>query len=243
MKRLAPRNANFSGSSCGELGAILKQKILTILKVLLRFFILKSLQFLAIRTTKVRISRYDGYIFLFLLFLPVTLWSLPCPNGNGILYKGDSIDEVVRQCGEPVSRNTNIRILYTFQDWTYYIAHRYDAGFSEVIVSFKNDVVSNIRVNDQYSVPVCRRTYFQFGQAVTVQTNCNSTYNIGTTALCGIVFGVGDSTARVAAICGLPAARTELGRYTFEVTELDYAGDDPQTIVFENGKLTDWRQK
>jgi hypothetical protein len=168
---------------------------------------------------------------------------LPCPNGNGILYKGDAIDEVIKQCGEPASRHSNKRILYTFQDWTYYIAHRYDAGFSEVVVSFKNGIVSNIHVNDHYWPPICRRTYFQYAQAITVQTNCDGAYTIGTTALCGSVFGIGDNTARVAAICGPPAARSELGSYTFEVTELNYEGDDPQTIVFENGKLTDWRQK
>ncbi|MEO8402819.1 MAG: DUF2845 domain-containing protein [Gammaproteobacteria bacterium] len=182
-------------------------------------------------------------LIFMLLLIPITLWALPCPNGGGILYKGDSIEEVIKQCGEPTTKRSNTYIFYMLQDWIYYIAHRYDSGFAQVIVSFKNGKVSKIHVTDYYyGVLICRRIVVQFGSAMTVQTSCNGAYDIGFTALCGAIFGIGDSTERVEAICGLPATKSNLDINKMETTELIYQGDDPQTIIFQNGKLSEWKQ-
>lgn len=181
------------------------------------------------------------YLLFILLLLPVTLWALPCPNGNGILYKGDSIDEVISQCGEPTTKRTSTRTLYTSQFWTYYISHQYNTGFSQMTIAFKNNLVSNIHIDDHFGLSICNRTVLQYGAVMTVQTSCDGSYDVASTLLCGYSFGLGESTDRVAYICGPPAAQTPLQSYTIEVTELVYTGDSEQTIVFENGKLTDWK--
>ena len=50
-----------------------------------------------------------------------------------------------------------------------------------------------------------------------------------------------DSKQVVESICGNPASQTNLQTDTEEVTELNYGGDQPQTIIFKNGKLSDWQ--
>jgi hypothetical protein len=75
---------------------------------------------------------------------------------------------------------------------------------------------------------------------MTVQTGCDSAYNVASTHLCGLAFGAGDDIAAVESICGQPVAQTKQD-YTFSETELTYGGDDSQTIVFQDGKLVDWK--
>lgn len=180
------------------------------------------------------------FLLSILLFIPTSIWAMPCPNGNGILYKGDSIDQVISQCGEPATKRTSTQTIYTTQNWTYYISHQYDPGFSQMIIAFKNNLVSNIHIDDHFWLPICRRTILQYGVVMTVQTGCDGSYDVASTLLCGNSFGVGDSTDRVTAICGFPAAETPLQSYTIEKTELVYTGESTQTIIFENGKLSDW---
>src|SRR5438094_527194 len=94
-------------------------------------------------------------LILVLLSLSTRVFALPCPNGSGVLYKGDALSEVIKECGEPLTQSTNTRTLYTLQEWTYYLRHAYDPGYSQLIVSFKNGIVMNIRVKDYFWTPIC----------------------------------------------------------------------------------------
>ncbi|RDI48072.1 DUF2845 domain-containing protein [Aquicella lusitana] len=183
------------------------------------------------------------FLLLSLLLISASLHALPCPNGRGILYKGDTVSEVLKQCGEPLEKRTTTRTIYTAEQWVYYRGHVFDRGFSQLIVSFKNDRVVSIYINDRYWLPVCRQAYIQLGNRLsTLQTSCgNWAYYTVNTNLCGGIFGIGDSTQRVAAVCGLPAERSPLETYTVEVTEFTYSGHDPQVIVFQDGRLIEWR--
>lgn len=179
----------------------------------------------------------------FLIFLvPTLLFALPCPNGNGILYKGDSIQEVLKECGEPLERHATKSEVYSLQEWIYDLPHAYDSGESQVDIIFENDLVSKIHITDIYPLFFCQSGALQVGQLTTIQTSCgNWVYDTSYTSLCGIGFGVGASTQFVESACGEPASHNYLQNQTIETTELIYGGDHPQTIVFQNGKLTDWQ--
>lgn len=183
-------------------------------------------------------------LILPLALISTVLFALPCPNGNGFLYKGDSLEDVLKQCGAPVTKKTDVLVLSTFQQWIYYRGHAYDNGFSQLIISFKNDRVSSIRINDHYNTwyPVCRQFAVQLGLVTTVETTCgDSSYLTLFTNLCSRGFGIGETNEIVKSICGQPASQTKLQSDTIETTELKYDGTEPQTIVFTNGKLVDWK--
>lgn len=174
--------------------------------------------------------------------MTTVVFALPCPNGSGILYKGDAVEEVIRQCGEPIEKKTVTKIVNSQQEWVYYRPHFFDEGFAQIIILFKNDRVSSIHITDRYPYTICRKSAVQVGLITTIQTSCGDwIYDTAYTNLCGIAFGVGDSANAVESVCGPPETRSILQTDTMEVTELTYGGDHPQTIVFYNGKLTEWK--
>ena len=184
-----------------------------------------------------------SFLILVLLVISTPLFCPTCPNGGGILYKGDSIDEVIKQCGEPTSKHIKVTTLLTVKQWVYTINHAYDRGYSRLVVVFKNDQVSTITIYEHYDWYSCHQTAIQLGTGITVQTSCGDfNYNTLSTNICGAPFGVGDSINIVQSICGDPADQTILQNNTTEETdELVYGGNNPQTIVFQDGKLTDFR--
>lgn len=181
------------------------------------------------------------FLLLFLLLMSKT-FALPCPNGGGILYRGDSIEEVIKECGEPTSRRNTSQIMSSSQQSLYYIPHQYDTGYSELAIYYNNDRVSNMRVFDHFPLYLCQNIAVQVGQMTTIQTSCGDTaYNTAYTTLCGWAIGIGDSLQRVEFICGPPSSKS-LQNNTIETTELTYSGGTrPQTIIFQNGRLLDWR--
>ena len=179
---------------------------------------------------------------LLLVIVSTDIFALPCPNGNGILYKGDSIDEVLRQCGEPFAKHTSTQTLYSQQSLSYYRAHRFDRGYSQINIYFRNDRVARITIDEHYPWPVCLSGFVAVGQVITFQRSCGDwVYDTLNTNLCGQLFGVTDSIQYVKSVCGVPAAQSNLEAYTVENTELTYGGNNPQTIIFQNGKLVDWK--
>lgn len=181
---------------------------------------------------------------LSLVLFPTLLFALPCPDGRGILYKGDSIESVLKQCGEPLTKKTQTRTLFTSQQWIYYRGHQFDDGYSQLVITFINDKVSAIRINDYYNnwFYYCRKFPIQIGVLTTIETTCgNSSYSASYTNLCRLGFGIGESSQIVYSVCGQPASQTNLQSHTEQTTELIYGGASQQTIVFENGKLVDWK--
>lgn len=184
------------------------------------------------------------YLIIISLLLSSSLFAMPCPNGRGIMYKGDSLEEVLKQCGPPTSKKTTKQTLLLQEQWIYNLAHAYDPGSTQLVVTFNNSYVSGILINERYSGPLifCRQFAVQPGLFTTVQTSCgNTSYNTPSTNVCGPAFGIGATQAYVASACGTPANKTVLQDNFTESTELFYGGSSRQTIIFQNGKLIDWR--
>ena len=183
-----------------------------------------------------------NYRIIGLSLLIGQLHALPCPNGQGILYKGDLIDEVVKQCGAPDAKNIVQRVRLTVDEAIYTRRNPYDPSVSQAIVLYRNDRVAQILIIDRFSLPICRKVAVQIGSVTTLQTSCGDmNYQVSNTNFCGTRFGIGDYRTYVDSICGLPATFTHLQTETQETTELIYQGRNPQTIIFENGKLMDWK--
>lgn len=163
---------------------------------------------------------------------------MPCPSGGGILYKGDSIEEVMKQCGKPIATKSNIQIISTFEQWTYYFPYPYNYGDVKLEFFFKNDAVSEIKITEHSVLYFCRSGAIQIGPVTTYQFSCGDwIYNTAYTKLCGQWINLGDNTQLVLAICGNPAEKnSQINK--IETTELIYPS---QTIIFQNGKLTEWR--
>lgn len=182
-------------------------------------------------------------LLLFLLIFYNLSFALPCPNGKGILYKGDSIEEVLKQCGEPNNKHSVTTTLYSLKRLIYYRPHPYNVGgHSQLIILFKNNKVSNIHINEHYTYYMCRQSAVQVGLVTTVQTSCGDwDYYAAATNLCGSVFSINDSLEQVLSLCGKPAEQSDLATNNLVQTEFTYKGSTPQTIIFQNGKLVDWK--
>lgn len=175
-----------------------------------------------------------------MFFLPLSALTLPCPNGKGILYKGNSLEEVIQECGEPLHKNTRIKTLHILEQWTYYIKHSYDPGYSVLVLSFTDGITTKIHIQDYFWTPVCRPVMIRFGAATTVQTGCINFYDPMFTDLCGSIFQIGATIQTVEAMCGYPAVQTK-NVYTIDETEFFYGKGIQETIIFQNGKLFDWK--
>lgn len=176
-------------------------------------------------------------------FISLSIFAYPCPNGGGIMYKGDSLEEVIKECGQPDAQNTKILNSYKLEEWLYIVSHPYDPGYSQIFVDLGNDAVTKIHINEYYTLYQCRKTLISAGGSVTSQISCgNNSYDIGWTNLCGGGgFGINDTAQKVLASCGEPASRQTLKKQVQDKTELIYGADRPTTLIFENGKLVDWQ--
>lgn len=179
-------------------------------------------------------------LFFFLTLIPTKLFALPCPNGSGILYKGDSIEEVIKQCGEPTSKQSIQKIVSTMEEWIYYRSHYFDAGYTQVGILFENGLVKSIRINEINPWPLCKQTLVQAGPSlVTTQLSCgNVSYNTGATNLCSYGITIGQTKEEVLSSCGNPQMITPLQNQIVNETEFSYGG---QGMIFQNGRLVEWR--
>lgn len=181
--------------------------------------------------------------FLLIGLWPAIAFSLPCPGGGGILYKGDTIAAVIQQCGEPQSKQTINKTTSSTKEWAYYKPHAYDQGSTQMVVIFNNDRVSNIRITERYPYYLCQQGIVQISSVfITTQLSCGDWVTYLTwTSFCGWTFQIGDNIQYVASICGQPASQSTVQLQSVEETRFFYGGDDPQTIIFQNGRLVDWQ--
>lgn len=186
---------------------------------------------------------FKFYLLASILLIPIAKsYALPCPNGEGVLYKGDSIESVIQQCGEPSAKRQIFKETFIVEEWVYYRGHAFDTGYSQVILLFNNNLVSSIRVYEVNPYLYCQLTLISPGPLITTQLSCgNFNYDTGSVNLCGTIISVGAPKSVVLAACGNPSYRIPLQTQSFERTEIRYDGNNPQAIIFENGRLIEWR--
>jgi hypothetical protein len=161
--------------------------------------------------------KYITSILLFLFSTQTFAWF--CPNNFNLIQAGDSIDQIKKQCGKPLSEKKSKQDPKVPQEWGFYVAVNppNPATVKMTVVFNENGIVNNITVTSM---------------------------SIASTSLCGGTISVGDTMQTVKAVCGTPPfvnkgqAPSGQDKAT-EVIELTYGGQSPNTLVFENGVLTE----
>jgi hypothetical protein len=158
----------------------------------------------------------------------------PCPSNFNLIHLGDSLDQVLKTCCAPTSKKIRQEETAAPQKWSYSITaptNPVDSvqGSVELVVIFdQTGTVTNITVN---------------AQSLTT-TNCGNisapSFDVSETN----TIKVGDTKKTVETICGKPqfiqrGIPQESQSAAPIVTELQYVGPPPVTLVFENGKLTE----
>lgn len=143
-----------------------------------------------------------------------------CPSGFNQMNFGDSIQQIMQQCGTPETQKTyRMADTHQPQEWNYYVKMDPTQPASvKMIVAFDgNKKVINITVNAQ---------------------------SLASTSLCGRTVSVGDVDKSVKAACGDPAFINQnktsgdaSNAPQTEITEFKYNTTPPITLIFENGKL------
>jgi hypothetical protein len=59
------------------------------------------------------------YLLLLWLLMPAAASAMSCPNNSSIIEKGDSIQEVVNRCGEPLGLNNYAHTVPVKNEWAY----------------------------------------------------------------------------------------------------------------------------
>jgi hypothetical protein len=161
---------------------------------------------------------------LLFALLPSISFAISCPNNGTIIQLGDSEQAILSACGMPISRHDFKKVINQNETWTYY-RHGIGATNIKIKLSFANDSLVNIK---------------------TETNNANNGHTIATNSasstVCGRIIAAGDKPNLVQAACGLPISRKVIEQTTIDVSELLFGNAaGPDVLVFEDGKLVDWR--
>jgi len=166
-----------------------------------------------------------AYPFLFLL-IPSVSFAWVCPNNFNQIVPGDTIDQVVKQCGKPQSKNVTEKTPMGPQEWQYFITPK------KSVLPAQNELSQVAGASVKLSVALIE------GKVINIAVQGSS---LSSTTLCGPTIKVGDSFKSVERNCGKPTfiQRQESERDTkpLEVIEYKYNTAPPNTLIFENGRL------
>ncbi len=166
---------------------------------------------------------------LFLLtsfFYTTGSFAMFCPNGFNQINEGDTIEQVQAQCGSPASAKRFVDERNQPQEWTYVLP----------IMPPPNTLGSN---------PGTQKITYDFVDGKLVNMT-NNGIGVGSSPACGTAnIQVGSSIDDVKNSCGKP---NEIQKTNMvgpsgqnpppnQITQWNYGGSTPATLVFENGKL------
>lgn len=157
-----------------------------------------------------------------LYVLATTTFAWVCPNNFNSIVEGDSIDQIIAQCGKPASSTTSQQPPNVPQQWQYYIPTQQ----------------SNGRITQQSPVENVKMTIaFVNDKVVDISTAQGGT--VSSTSLCGARIAIGDSSDTVKTNCGTAAfvQKQDTDAKDVEIVEYKYDTAPPNTLIFENGKL------
>ncbi len=140
-----------------------------------------------------------------------------CPSNFNQINIGDTIDQVLLQCGKPDIQNTKKVDAAGPQEWRYYVT-----------------LPSTVNGAQQASVQMA----IAFDQMKVINITVNA-MSLASTSLCGGTISVGDTMESVKGVCGNPVFvnKSDIGESKpTEVTEFKYNAS-PAKLIFENGKL------
>lgn len=157
----------------------------------------------------------------------------PCPSSFNLIHMGDPLAQVLKSCCAPAHKKTYKKEPPVPQDWVYSIPAPPNPGNAT-----QGSVILLVRFDDSgkiYSMNVNAQTL--------ESTNCSNTATVSFDVNTPNTIQVGDSMEKVKTICGKPKSiqkglPTEDNTVTPTITELQYAGPPPVTLIFENATLT-----
>lgn len=158
-----------------------------------------------------------SFITFSLLIFSAQTFAFFCPKGFNQIEIGYTIDQVIQQCGNPDSKNTEKTSVFQPQEWNYYVKpDPSQPGTLRMSVGFTGD---------------------QKVVNITVQGT-----SVVSTTICGNNIQLGDSADSVKAACNKPAFINQSqqppgGVSGPELTIFTYNGPPAMTLTFEGGKL------
>lgn len=150
-----------------------------------------------------------------------------CPTNFNQINFGDTMDQVQTACGKPDKEETKMVEAPGPQEWTYLIpqtvalsANQLGQGTLKTTVTFDKD-----------------------GKAINISVNG---LGVGASSICGGSIQLGDSRDAVKSVCGEPKFINKQNSPDAistqpppkKVTTYTYSTNPPQSLIFEDGKLT-----
>jgi hypothetical protein len=167
------------------------------------------------------------YLYLLLSVLsPATCLAFFCPTNFSQINTGDSIETVIATCGKPDSQTTKEEPPPSAQEWVYLVPQA---------------VPMNTNQNGQGTLKTTV-DFDQTGKAINITVNG---IGVGATTICNNnTIQLGSTPDQVKTACGQPSFINQQGAagattvQPKKITTLIYNTNPPQTLTFEDGKLT-----
>lgn len=185
---------------------------------------------------------------LSLLALPIAAYAIFCPSNFNNIDIGDSIEQVLKQCGPPASQNTYTLAQPVAEQWDYYIrTNPFNRTTSKMSVVFKDNQVINITLNITATTNnlLCQEALDKKLSQTAIETACNQSTqkveNASWTTICGPIIRIGSTPENVEAACGAPVfvtkSQSQSQTPSTQITEYKYNVPSPNILIFENGIL------
>lgn len=153
------------------------------------------------------------YYIILLFLMPTHLLALPCQNG-GIIYKGNTIKQVKKICGQPDSETRYNKVINIVEKWVYFQANLTSSYNTKVTFILQNNNIINIKLHHK---------------------------NLSSISFCHSILSLGNNAKDLIGACGNPAYKETIQMDTIPVTRLKYHGAPAETLIFENGHFTDFK--
>jgi len=185
-----------------------------------------------------KVTNMKKNLALICLFASSNIYALSCPSNGTPLNLDTSIQEVIQACGQPASTNRYQKTININEQLVYY---KNVLGKNiKVTLTFSYGKLQNINTLDTSPTTQTCQTKNQYGQDISAPCNPIEE-NSMTSGICGPLIQAGNSIDAVRGSCGTPASDTISSTKTINFQELKYHAQGPDTLVFEDGKLVDWK--
>jgi hypothetical protein len=180
-------------------------------------------------------------VILASLLVSASSYAFTCPGNGNFLETGYSIEKVLALCGQPVTKNEFQKSINSSEEWTYYKKDNRSNANIKATLTINNGQVVNIYIlNTGTNNNQLCNVKNQFSQIISVP--CNSTeQNLQTSNFCSRLIQVGSSANYIQSVCGTPATQKTLVNNTVNIAEYTYNGTGPNTLIFKDGLLLDWK--
>ena len=175
--------------------------------------------------------RLNRLWLLSICFLPTLSFAMACPGNGSIIDTHNTPEQITKICGQPTNQKTYQNTVATKLEMQFLVPNVYGTN-NKVTLLFNNDQMINADVLSSGPCP---------GADPNNAGICQNETNTPSVSMCGVIIGARFTSAQVIAACGAPVKQTTLETHTDDVLEYQYDASKPNTLVFVNGVLSDWK--